>query len=111
MSEYVGKDESMKISFYSNYLNHHQIPFCIEMYNLLGDDYKFIATEPMEDERVKLGCSNFNNPDLLINLPTGPVPSLMLDYETFECPQKVVEENKNDKTAKQKVRYFEDIGL
>ena len=25
------------------------------MYKLLGDDYKFIATEPMEEERVKLG--------------------------------------------------------
>lgn len=45
----------MKITFYSNYLNHHQIPFCNEMYKLLGDDYKFVATEPMEQERVKLG--------------------------------------------------------
>jgi glycosyltransferase involved in cell wall biosynthesis len=45
----------MKISFFSNYLNHHQIPFCNEMYKLLGDDYKFIATEPMEEERIQLG--------------------------------------------------------
>ena len=45
----------MEITFYSNYLNHHQIPFCNEMYKLLGDDYKFVATEPMEQERVKLG--------------------------------------------------------
>ena len=47
--------KNIKISFYSNYLNHVQIPFCNEMYKLLGDDYKFIATEPMEEERVKLG--------------------------------------------------------
>ncbi len=45
----------MKITFYSNYLNHHQIPFCNEMDKLLGADYKFVATEPMENERVKLG--------------------------------------------------------
>jgi len=45
----------MKITFFSNYLNHHQIPFCNEMYKLLGDDYKFVATEPMEKERVNLG--------------------------------------------------------
>ena len=45
----------MKITFYSNYLNHHQIPFCNEIYKLLGEDYKFVATEPMEQERVKLG--------------------------------------------------------
>jgi glycosyltransferase involved in cell wall biosynthesis len=55
MSKSAISEEEMKISFYSNYLNHHQIPFCNEMYKLLGDDFKFIATEPMEEERVKLG--------------------------------------------------------
>ena len=45
----------MKITFFSNFLNHHQIPFCNEMYKLLGEDYKFVATEPMDQERVKLG--------------------------------------------------------
>ncbi len=45
----------MKITFYSNCLNHHQIFFCDEMYKLLGDDYKFIATKPMALERVKFG--------------------------------------------------------
>ena len=57
MSKSAVSEEDMKISFYSNYLNHLQIPFCNEMYKLLGDDYKFIATEPMEEERVKLGWS------------------------------------------------------
>ena len=35
----------MKITFYSNYLNHHQLPFCIELNRLYGEDFKFVATE------------------------------------------------------------------
>lgn len=45
----------MKVTFVSNYINHHQIPFCREMYERLGEGFAFIQTEPMEEERVKLG--------------------------------------------------------
>ena len=45
----------MKFVFVSNYINHHQIPFCSAMYRLLGGDFVFIQTEPMEEERVRMG--------------------------------------------------------
>ncbi len=45
----------MKITFVSNYINHHQIPLSNALYEALGEDYTFIQTEPMEEERVKLG--------------------------------------------------------
>lgn len=45
----------MKVVFLSNYFNHHQKPFCEEMYRLLGDGYAFIETAPMSGERKKLG--------------------------------------------------------
>lgn len=45
----------MKITFISNYINHHQIPFSNEMFQRLGDDYHFIQVEPMEEERVHMG--------------------------------------------------------
>lgn len=45
----------MKISFYSNYLTHHQIPFCNEMYNLLKDDFTFVSTENMDMDRKNSG--------------------------------------------------------
>lgn len=41
--------------FVSNYINHHQIPFCDAMYKLLKGDFLFIQTEPMEEERVQMG--------------------------------------------------------
>lgn len=44
-----------KIVFVSNYLNHHQIPFCEAMYGLLDGSFLFIQTEPMEEERVRMG--------------------------------------------------------
>lgn len=36
-------------------MTHHQLPFCIEMYRLLGDDFLFIETNSMEEERKKMG--------------------------------------------------------
>lgn len=45
----------MKVTMISNYINHHQIPFSQELYDKLGDNYKFIQTEPMEAERVAMG--------------------------------------------------------
>jgi glycosyltransferase involved in cell wall biosynthesis len=45
----------MKVTFFSNFLNHHQIPFCNEMYKLLGNDFKFVATEEIPEERINMG--------------------------------------------------------
>ena len=45
----------MTFTFISNYINHHQIPFCNACYELLGVNFHFIQTEPMEQERVAMG--------------------------------------------------------
>ena len=45
----------MRITFVSNYINHHQIPFSEELYQRFGENYKFIQTEPMEEERIQMG--------------------------------------------------------
>lgn len=47
----------MTVTFISNYINHHQIPFSNACYELLGEDYHFIQTEPMEQERLAMGWS------------------------------------------------------
>ena len=52
----------MKITLYSNYLNHLQTPFCDEMYKYLGNDFAFISTEKTPLERLKSGykdCSHY----------------------------------------------------
>ena len=45
----------MKVVLCSNYLTHHQVPFCNSMYQKLGDDFKFISTQTMEAERTNAG--------------------------------------------------------
>lgn len=44
-----------KIVFFSNYLNHHQMPLADAFYELLGDDYAFVVTMPVEAEHLKGG--------------------------------------------------------
>ena len=44
-----------KITIVSNYINHHQIPMSNELYKRLGDNFAFIQTQPMEEDRVKMG--------------------------------------------------------
>lgn len=57
----------MKITFVSNYINHHQIPLSNELYNSIGEDYKFIQIYDMEEDRVKMGWLNeINNTPYLI---------------------------------------------
>ena len=45
----------MRITFVSNYINHHQIPFCNEMYKRLYDNFSFVETMPMEESRKSMG--------------------------------------------------------
>lgn len=47
----------MTVTFISNYINHHQIPFSNACYELLGKEYHFIQTQPMEQERLSMGWS------------------------------------------------------
>lgn len=51
----------MKVTFYSNFLLHHQTPFCDEMYKLLGSDFTFVATEKIPQERLDLGYADLSN--------------------------------------------------
>ena len=48
----------MTVTFVSNYINHHQIPFSNACYALWGEDYHFVQTQPMEKERLSMGWSS-----------------------------------------------------
>lgn len=45
----------MTITFLSNYINHHQIPFCRALRKLLAEDFCFVQAMPMEQERIDMG--------------------------------------------------------
>ena len=73
----------MKITFISNYINHHQIPLANELYAELGDNYRFIQTEPMEQDRVKMGWG----------AEVKNIPYLLYFYEQPEECEKLVLES------------------
>lgn len=43
------------IVFYSNFINEHQIPFCEAMYKKTKGNFKFVATQPISEERLSMG--------------------------------------------------------
>lgn len=73
----------MKITMISNYINHHQIPFSNALYDMLGENYRFIQTEPMEEERIRMGWG----------IEAEKIPYvLFLDKDLEEC-KKWIEES------------------
>lgn len=73
----------MTLTIVSNYINHHQIPLAKELYQKLGSDFAFIQTEPMEEDRVKMGWgSELSN-----------IPYLKLYYEEAEACAKLIMES------------------
>ena len=52
--------QPLQFVFVSNYLNHHQIPFCDAMYRLLGGSFVFVQTERVEEERIRMGWRENN---------------------------------------------------
>lgn len=50
----------MKVTFYSNFLNHHQLPFCLAMDRLTGGKFTFVATTPVPQARLNMGYHDMN---------------------------------------------------
>lgn len=72
----------MKLTFVSNYINHHQIPLADRLYEELGENYHFIQTMPMETERVAMGWG----------VDAARIPYIKLFYEEESaCRQLIME--------------------
>lgn len=52
----------MKLSFYSNFLNHHQVLVVDELYKQFGDNFRFVATLPRDDQELKGGADYSSRP-------------------------------------------------
>lgn len=56
----------MKIAFFSNFMNHHQLELCNKLYKMEDVEFIFIATTPLPIEQQKLGYDNLNNLDFVL---------------------------------------------
>lgn len=73
------------LTFFSNFLLHHQTPFCEAMVRLLGDNFKFVATERIPQERLDMGYRDLSNSaDYAVN-----------SYENEESYQKALKLGEN----------------
>lgn len=72
----------MEIIFVSNYINHHQLPFCKAMTEQNQGEFTFIQTEPMEQERVDMGWA----------VDVKEYPFVKCYYEEPEACQKLINE-------------------
>ena len=57
----------MTLTFFSNFLIHHQTPFCEAMVKRLGDGFKFVATEPVPKERLDMGYGDLSRTAYCVN--------------------------------------------
>ncbi len=56
----------MKIAFVSNFYNHHQKPLADALYSMIGDDYYFIETAPISEERLNMGWGGDERPSYIL---------------------------------------------
>lgn len=56
----------MTITFFINYLNHHQLPVADELYQLLGNNFHFVATFIRDPKELKGGIDYSNRPYCLL---------------------------------------------
>ncbi len=74
----------MKIAFVSNFYNHHQKYLSDELYRLTGGNFSFIATEPINEKRLKMGWGTEKAPDY--------VHISYINEETKQKCQKIIDE-------------------
>ena len=56
----------MTISFYSNFINHHQVFVSRELYKLTNGNYRFIEMQPMPDSFKNTGYPEFSSEPFVI---------------------------------------------
>ena len=74
--------QTLVITFVSNYINHHQLPFCRAMNQKEAVEFHFVQTSPMEKKRLEMGWA----------LDEKKVPFVSLMYEDKEeCRRLILE--------------------
>ena len=73
----------MKIAFFSNFLNHHQLPLCEALYNIKNVEFIFVACEETHQERLNMGYDDMNT----------KYPFVIRAYENSAMAEKIAMES------------------
>ena len=55
----------IKLAFFTNFDNHHQIPLADELFKLYGESYRFVTREKIPSEFTRRGYHNYERPYIL----------------------------------------------
>ena len=50
-----------KVALFSNYINHHQLPFCKQMVSLTNNNFNFVSQKAISLKRIPLGYKDISN--------------------------------------------------
>ncbi len=77
----------MRLVFYSNYLNIHQVYLMDAFHELLGDDFRFVATLPRDEKELKGGTDYSSRPYCILAGESDGAneEALRLAVETGTC--------------------------
>ena len=99
----------MNITFYSNFLNHHQLPICEELSAKKNIKFTFVATEQIPQERLDLGYEDMNK----------KYPFVLTTYDSEKNYEKAIKlglesdiviiGSAPDDFIKQRLKYIEKI--
>lgn len=70
----------LKVVFFWNYLNHHQMPVADEMYRLMGSDFSFVATLPRNDKELKGDVDYSSRPYCILAADSEDAHRMALEY-------------------------------
>lgn len=87
----------MQVVFVSNYFNHHQLSFCDTLYELLEGSFCFLQTQPMEEERIRMGWQAEERPYVRYVQPDGT---------TMGGPEALMGRNPDEETAGHEWRHL-----
>lgn len=109
----------MTITFFSNFLLHHQTPFCEAMVDRLGDGFRFVATEPIPQERLDMGYRDLSGAPYAVNAyadDASYAEAMRLGYESDaviigSAPDSFIEKRLADNklTFRYSERYFKKL--
>lgn len=74
----------MKITFFSYFINHHQVWVADEMHKILGDDYKFVSIADLPEQFSKNGYANYFDREYVVCAftPDGHEKAMQLARES-----------------------------
>ncbi len=109
----------MTITFFSNFLLHHQTPFCEAMIRHIGDGFHFVATQPIPKERLEMGYDDLEDTPYAVNAyrdDASYAEAMRLGYESDvviigSAPEKFIEKRlaENKLTFRYSERLFKKL--